>query len=50
MTAMIRLATDKLTCMYGKFTAVKSATLEFGGNPVDAVIVKGELVHGALSD
>lgn len=24
--------------------------LEFGGNPVDAVIVGGELVHGALSD
>jgi phosphate transport system ATP-binding protein len=38
MSAMIRLATDKLTCMYGKFTAVKSATLEFGVNRVHALI------------
>ncbi|HKP30414.1 MAG TPA: phosphate ABC transporter ATP-binding protein PstB [Gemmatimonadales bacterium] len=35
---MIRLATDKLTCMYGKFTAVKSATLDFGVNKVHALI------------
>ena len=38
MSAMIRLATDKLTCMYGKFTAVKSATLDFGVNKVHALI------------
>jgi len=38
MSAMIRLATDKLTAMYGKFTAVKSATLEFGANQVHALI------------
>ena len=35
---MIRLATDKLTAMYGKFTAVKSATLEFAENQVHALI------------
>jgi phosphate transport system ATP-binding protein len=35
---MIRLATEKLTAMYGKFTAVKSATLEFEANQVHALI------------
>ena len=35
---MIRLATDKLTAMYGKFTAVKSATLEFPEYRVHALI------------
>ena len=35
---MIRLETDKLTCMYGKFTAVKSATLAFAENKVHALI------------
>ena len=35
---MIRLATDKLTAMYGKFTAVKSASLQFGENQVHALI------------
>src|SRR6185295_19419362 len=35
---MIRLGTDKLTAMYGKFTAVKSASLEFAANQVHALI------------
>ena len=35
---MIRLATDKLTAMYGKFTAVKSASLDFEANQVHALI------------
>ena len=35
---MIRLATEKLTAMYGKFTAVKSATLDFTANEVHALI------------
>jgi phosphate transport system ATP-binding protein len=38
MSAMTRLATEKLTCMYGKFTAVKSATLSFAENQVHALI------------
>jgi phosphate transport system ATP-binding protein len=35
---MIRLATERLTAMYGKFTAVKSASLDFGANQVHALI------------
>ncbi len=35
---MTRLATEKLTAMYGKLTAVKSATLDFGANEVHALI------------
>jgi phosphate transport system ATP-binding protein len=35
---MIRLATDKLTAMYGKFTAVKGASLDFAANQVHALI------------
>jgi phosphate transport system ATP-binding protein len=32
------LATDRLTAMYGKFTAVKDASLEFRANTVNALI------------
>jgi len=34
----IRLATEKLTAMYGKFTAVKNVTLAFEANRVHALI------------
>src|SRR5215212_2107067 len=33
-----RLLTDKLTAMYGKFTAVKGVSLAFPGNRVHALI------------
>jgi phosphate transport system ATP-binding protein len=33
-----RIATDKLTAMYGKFTAVKGVSLSFGANQVHALI------------
>jgi phosphate transport system ATP-binding protein len=33
-----QLSTDKLTAMYGKFTAVKNVSLEFGVNTVNALI------------
>jgi phosphate transport system ATP-binding protein len=33
-----RIATDKLTAMYGKFTAVKGVSLAFGANQVHALI------------
>ncbi len=33
-----RLAADKLTAMYGKFTAVKNVTLSFANNSVNALI------------
>src|SRR5215210_5577234 len=33
-----RIATDKLTAMYGKFTAVKGVSLSFPANRVDALI------------
>ncbi len=33
-----RLATDRLTAMYGKFTAVKSVTVAFQANTVNALI------------
>ena len=33
-----RLATDKLTAMYGKFTAVKNVSLSFANNSVNALI------------
>jgi phosphate transport system ATP-binding protein len=33
-----RLATDKLTAMYGKFTAVKNVSLSFTNNSVNALI------------
>lgn len=33
-----RLATDKLTAMYGKFTAVKNVSLAFADNSVNALI------------
>ncbi|HXG43532.1 MAG TPA: phosphate ABC transporter ATP-binding protein PstB [Gemmatimonadales bacterium] len=36
--ATIRLATEKLTAMYGKFTAVKGVTLGFAANAVHALI------------
>jgi phosphate transport system ATP-binding protein len=32
------LATDRLTAMYGKFTAVKDVSLEFRANTVNALI------------
>jgi len=34
----IRLATDKLTAMYGKYTAVKGVSLDFPANQVHALI------------
>jgi phosphate transport system ATP-binding protein len=34
----VRLATDRLTAMYGKFTAVKDVTLAFQANTVNALI------------
>jgi len=34
----IRLTTDRLTAMYGKFTAVKDVSLEFRANTVNALI------------
>ncbi|HEU4649327.1 MAG TPA: phosphate ABC transporter ATP-binding protein PstB [Gemmatimonadales bacterium] len=34
----VRIATDKLTAMYGKFTAVKNVSLEFPANRVHALI------------
>jgi phosphate transport system ATP-binding protein len=34
----VRLATDRLTAMYGKFTAVKDVSLEFRANTVNALI------------
>ena len=34
----VRLGTDKLTAMYGKFTAVKNVTLTFANNSVNALI------------
>ena len=34
----IRLASDRLTAMYGKFTAVKDVSLEFRANTVNALI------------
>jgi phosphate transport system ATP-binding protein len=34
----IRVETDKLTAMYGKFTAVKGVSLSFGANRVHALI------------
>jgi phosphate transport system ATP-binding protein len=34
----VRVETDKLTAMYGKFTAVKGVTLAFTGNRVHALI------------
>ncbi|HEU4588263.1 MAG TPA: phosphate ABC transporter ATP-binding protein PstB [Gemmatimonadales bacterium] len=36
--APVRIATDKLTAMYGKFTAVKNVSLEFRANRVHALI------------
>jgi phosphate transport system ATP-binding protein len=36
--AAVRLATEKLTAMYGKFTAVKGVTLGFAANAVHALI------------
>jgi phosphate transport system ATP-binding protein len=36
--ARIRVETDKLTAMYGKFTAVKGVSLSFPGNRVHALI------------
>jgi phosphate transport system ATP-binding protein len=36
--APIRLASDRLTAMYGKFTAVKDVSLEFRANTVNALI------------
>ena len=36
--ARIRVETDKLTAMYGKFTAVKGVSLGFGANRVHALI------------
>jgi phosphate transport system ATP-binding protein len=36
--APVRIATDKLTAMYGKFTAVKNVSLEFPANRVHALI------------
>ncbi len=36
--ARIRVETDKLTAMYGKFTAVKGVSLSFTGNRVHALI------------
>ncbi|HET7111630.1 MAG TPA: phosphate ABC transporter ATP-binding protein PstB [Gemmatimonadales bacterium] len=36
--AAIRIETDRLTAMYGKFTAVKSVSLGFAGNQVHALI------------
>jgi phosphate transport system ATP-binding protein len=33
-----RLATDQLTAMYGKFTAVKNVSLDFANNSVNALI------------
>ncbi|HSR14229.1 MAG TPA: phosphate ABC transporter ATP-binding protein PstB [Gemmatimonadales bacterium] len=36
--AAVRLATEKLTAMYGKFTAVKSVSLQFTTNRVHALI------------
>jgi len=36
--APVRIATDKLTAMYGKFTAVKGVSLEFARNQVHALI------------
>ena len=36
--ADIRLETDRLTAMYGKFTAVKSVSLAFARNQVHALI------------
>jgi phosphate transport system ATP-binding protein len=37
-TARVRVETDKLTAMYGKFTAVKGVSLTFPGNRVHALI------------
>ncbi len=37
-TATARIATDKLTAMYGKFTAVKGVSLAFAPNQVHALI------------
>jgi len=37
-TATVRVATDKLTAMYGKFTAVKGVSLAFDTNRVHALI------------
>ncbi len=34
----LRLSTDRLTAMYGKFTAVKDVSLEFRANTVNALI------------
>jgi len=34
----VHLATDRLTAVYGKFTAVKDVTLGFGANTVNALI------------
>jgi ABC-type transport system involved in cytochrome bd biosynthesis fused ATPase/permease subunit len=34
----VRLGTDKLTAMYGKFTAVKNVSLTFANNSVNALI------------
>jgi phosphate transport system ATP-binding protein len=36
--APVRLATDRLTAMYGKFTAVKAVTLQFPASQVHALI------------
>jgi phosphate transport system ATP-binding protein len=36
--ARVRVETDKLTAMYGKFTAVKGVSLSFAGNRVHALI------------
>jgi phosphate transport system ATP-binding protein len=36
--ATVRLATDRLTAMYGKFTAVKNVSLAFHSNTVSALI------------
>src|SRR5678815_2306046 len=35
---VIRIETDRLTAMYGKFTAVKSVSLSFARNRVHALI------------
>src|SRR5919201_6010228 len=37
-TATVRVQTDKLTAMYGKFTAVKGVSLAFESNHVHALI------------
>src|SRR6185503_761170 len=34
----VRLMTDRLTAMYGKFTAVKNVSLTFANNSVNALI------------